>query len=257
MSFLSLQLSPSGSWAAWLVWIAMAACIGGVFIFVGLSMEKCASKQPSFTKKSKSLESCGEWIVMVGVLIEIFSTGAFAIRGEMETRQIKAQEAKNDPMNQPIVSISATAFLHGTNLINRQRSLINAIIAIGTKDSFINPNLSEQFHLLCYQLNTASYADEWRMGFEPSPDLIKNFSECFRGKSASYIASNMNFLTIRMASSSTNGAWISGNVIVYVNGVIQKQFDLENGPGLQTSYGGIPFWELIATNKTEGATDLK
>lgn len=85
---------------------------GGAFILVGLSMEKYAGKQPSFTKRSKAIEDWGEWLVIFGVFIEILSTGAFAIRGEIEYKQ-------RAPKNLPIRSVAADVnlVLRGTNVL--------------------------------------------------------------------------------------------------------------------------------------------
>jgi hypothetical protein len=113
MILASLKFSPSSTWLAWLVWIAIAACAGGICIFVGLLLETLAEKEwfPTFAnfKLWKSLKRCGEIGVLIGVFLEIVSTGVFAIRGEIEIRQIRADAAKHDPHNLPIQSVSAYA----------------------------------------------------------------------------------------------------------------------------------------------------
>jgi len=109
MTIASVVLSPSETWLAWLVWIGFAACVGGAFIFIGLLLETLAEKDkfPSVDnfRKWKRRKRCGEILVLIGVFIEIVSTGTFAIRGEFESRQTNNRIKIADPRNLPIVSI--------------------------------------------------------------------------------------------------------------------------------------------------------
>jgi hypothetical protein len=107
----SLGASPSSSWLVWLVLIAVCACIGGVFVFVGLLLEKVFEKKAYRNMvdfwRCKSWREKGWKILMLGIFIEIVSAAAFAVRGELEMRQIRINEAKNNPLNQPVADISA------------------------------------------------------------------------------------------------------------------------------------------------------
>lgn len=98
--------SPSSSWFTWLVFIASAACVGGIILLIGLAMEK-ASERPWYRNSKdlgfwKHVKHIGEWLVIGGVVIEIVSTAIFAVRGEIENRRL-------DPLNQPVSDISAFA----------------------------------------------------------------------------------------------------------------------------------------------------
>jgi hypothetical protein len=91
----SLGLSPSATWWAWLFWIGLAACAGGVSIFIGLLLETLAEKDQFPTVGNfrlwKRRKRWGEIWVLIGVFIEILSTGAFAIKGELESRQTNSK----------------------------------------------------------------------------------------------------------------------------------------------------------------------
>jgi len=121
MIFASLGSSPSASWLIWTVLISWAACIGGIIVFCGLWMEKNAGKKEFLDigdfRWQKLKAKIGWWILMLGIAVEIVAALALTVRGELEMRQIKINEAKMDPLNQPISSVTATARLivRGTN----------------------------------------------------------------------------------------------------------------------------------------------
>jgi hypothetical protein len=100
-------------------WFVLSACIGGVIVLVGLLMETLADKKWFGTLKSfrrcESIKHCGEWAVILGVLIEVVVAG-WSAKDEWQTRQIAI---KDSPLNQPIKSIQVHVFLEiaGTNFI--------------------------------------------------------------------------------------------------------------------------------------------
>ena len=115
MIFSSLQSSSPFAWHAWLVLIAWMASIGGFVVLVGLVMEKFFEK-PKYRsvtdfRKSKSRKGFGEWLVIIGVGVEIVSAIVLALRGEIENKHITTEQAALEPTNQPISDMSATAIL--------------------------------------------------------------------------------------------------------------------------------------------------
>jgi hypothetical protein len=81
-------------------WVVVFAASGGVIVFVGLLMERFSEKDwhqnLSDFRRCKSISVCGEWIVMVGILIEI-GVGIFSAIDVWET----------EPSNRPIRDMSA------------------------------------------------------------------------------------------------------------------------------------------------------
>jgi hypothetical protein len=81
-------------------WVVVFAASGGVIVFVGLLMERFSEKEwhknLSDFRRCKSTNVWGEWIVMVGILIEI-GVGIFSA--------IEVWE--NEPANRPIRDMSA------------------------------------------------------------------------------------------------------------------------------------------------------
>lgn len=85
-------------------WVVLLAISGGAFVLVGLLMERFSEKTQyenlSDFRRCKSRKVCGEWWVIAGIVVEI-GVGIFS-----------AVDAwRNDPLNRPIRTISATAFL--------------------------------------------------------------------------------------------------------------------------------------------------
>ena len=88
-------------------WLVVVAASGGVFVFVGLLMERFSEKDwhknLSDFRRSKSRMVWGEWIVIAGIVVEI-GVGIFSAVDAWQTRQMAI---KDDPLNQPISEISA------------------------------------------------------------------------------------------------------------------------------------------------------
>jgi hypothetical protein len=130
----SLNSSPSSSWLAWLILIAVFACVGGVLVFVGLLLEKVFEKKSYLNMVDfwccKSWREIGWKILMVGIFVEIVSAGAFAIRGEIENRQ----NAKNNPLKQPVSQVYAILRfeINATNFdIKKPVSLDSSWMSVG------------------------------------------------------------------------------------------------------------------------------
>jgi hypothetical protein len=92
-------LSPSESPSFW-GWPA-AASIGGVFVFIGLWMERGIEKHwfsnIKDLKRQRCKESLGWKILMVGILIEIGIGFAIAVKDEIENIKTKIEQAKLEP----------------------------------------------------------------------------------------------------------------------------------------------------------------
>jgi hypothetical protein len=94
-------------------WVVIIAGSGGVFVLVGLLMELFSEKELHKNvddfRRCKSRKILGERLVIFGIAIEIFVAGWTAI-----------DEWQNDPLNQPIASVSANVSLvtAGTNHIS-------------------------------------------------------------------------------------------------------------------------------------------
>ena len=102
--------SSSSSW-----WISQAsiwflAAIGGLIVFRGLWLEYKGRKYGYFHVQKRKVE-CGEVWVMVGIVIEIIVGIGFAVKESWQARQTASVIAKNDPRNQNISDMSATAIL--------------------------------------------------------------------------------------------------------------------------------------------------
>jgi len=107
--------SSSVSNLLWSSVICSAAALGGLLVFVGLSMEGSPSEKP-FTnvdvfRRHKSQGKWGWRILMFGIVVEIVVAVWFAARDIGQVRQIKKEIAANDPRNLPISSLTATAWL--------------------------------------------------------------------------------------------------------------------------------------------------
>src|ERR1700733_3746266 len=89
-------------------WTLFWATVGGIAVFIGLSIEKLAElmndafQAPPY-KPHKALGELGWAVLMIGILIEIIVGGSTAL-DEWQTRQMVI---KNDPLKQPIVSFTA------------------------------------------------------------------------------------------------------------------------------------------------------
>ena len=101
--------------AASMFWTAFTACVGGVLVFCGLWIEKRAEKE-AFADirdfwRQKRRANLGWWLLMLGIALEIVTACALAVKEEMQMKQIRIAEARNDPRNQPISDMSASAIL--------------------------------------------------------------------------------------------------------------------------------------------------
>jgi hypothetical protein len=107
-------------WLSLSVLVPLWASIGGMIVFLGLWLEKEADNERRKEHLSNLVDNAkrvqlkatlGWWLLMAGIAVETLTAFALAVRGEKETRQIKENAAKNDPLNQPISDMSATAIL--------------------------------------------------------------------------------------------------------------------------------------------------
>lgn len=105
-------------------WFVLSACIGGVFVLVGILMEVLAEKASFKNTKSQRrwalIKVSGEWILIFGIVVEVVVAGLSA-KAEWQTRQLAI---KNDPINQQIRSINVQLYLvlNDTNLFNNKDS---------------------------------------------------------------------------------------------------------------------------------------
>jgi hypothetical protein len=83
-----------------LFWFVVYAGLGGLFVFVGLLMEKFWEKKwhsnISDFRRSKTIREIGEWIVIGGIVAEIIVAVSFA-----------KVDWENDPLNRPIRDMAA------------------------------------------------------------------------------------------------------------------------------------------------------
>ena len=91
-----------------LFWPIVIAGSGGVFVLIGLLMEMFAEKpwhkNLSDFRRSKCINLCGEWLVIIGICTEIYVAADAAIK----ERKTETAIAKNDPMNRPVENISCS-----------------------------------------------------------------------------------------------------------------------------------------------------
>ena len=83
-------------------WTVLSAAIGGLIVFFGLVLEQLAEKSwyasVRASKFWKSTKVAGEWLVLIGVGIEVMVAAVTA-----------ANEWGSDPLKKPIASASASA----------------------------------------------------------------------------------------------------------------------------------------------------
>ncbi|HEX3856894.1 MAG TPA: hypothetical protein VHY30_06330 [Verrucomicrobiae bacterium] len=79
-------------------WAVVFAGAGGVFVFVGLLMELETGWHKNLVafRRYKARKFCGEWLVIIGIVIEIF----VAVLSAIDAWQ-------NEPLNRPVSDISA------------------------------------------------------------------------------------------------------------------------------------------------------
>lgn len=115
--------SINSSLASSLFWTAFWAGIGGLLVLLGLCLEKKADKKiyrnVSDLRRQKSISEFGWGILIAGIVVEIVTACVAAVSGNIEMKQIKINEANNDPLNQPVSDVSAVVRikLAGTNFI--------------------------------------------------------------------------------------------------------------------------------------------
>jgi len=107
--------SSSLSWLVGEFFISLVAISGGVLVLRGLWIEKKADKEEYLDVddfRSSKLKSKRGWkMLMWGIFVETAVAGIFAAKDGWEIRQIEINAAKNDPRNQNISDMSATAIL--------------------------------------------------------------------------------------------------------------------------------------------------
>lgn len=85
-------------------WFVFFACVGGIFVLIGLLMEQFSEKK--WHKNINDFRGCkrrkfwGEWLVITGILVEIIVAGWSA-----------KEELLNNPERRPLNSLQATAML--------------------------------------------------------------------------------------------------------------------------------------------------
>src|ERR1039457_1831633 len=113
--------SPPSSW--WVVEfiVSVLAASGGIIVLWGLLWEEYGEKEEyrgvADFRLSKQKAKCGRNILIIGIAWEIIL--AFGFTG-WQAWEIWATGAKNNPLNQPIRSVTASVdlFVEGTNGIN-------------------------------------------------------------------------------------------------------------------------------------------
>jgi hypothetical protein len=110
-------------WLSLSVLVPLWASIGGMIVLLGLLLEmewneKNEKLRPPFFSPYKSLQGCGWKILMFGIVVEIVTGIAVAAVEEIK-------EAKNNPLNQPIATLTASVSLMqlGTNRTSFDPSL--------------------------------------------------------------------------------------------------------------------------------------
>lgn len=99
------------------VWVIAIAAIGGMIVFAGLLIEKIAEwkSEKHIVKPCKGLSEWGWGILMAGIAIEI----GVAVWSATDAWQTRQAAIKNDPLNQPIASMTATISLALSGQTNR------------------------------------------------------------------------------------------------------------------------------------------
>jgi hypothetical protein len=122
--------------------VPLIASLGGMFVFLGLWVEKDAEKEerkyPSIFGRAVRLvklkSEIGWWILMAGIFVEIVVAIGFAVREGWVASKMADEIAKMDPRKQPIFSMEANAvfFVRGTtSFVQRLPSYDSAFFGSG------------------------------------------------------------------------------------------------------------------------------
>jgi hypothetical protein len=115
ISFVTLGCLVSFWWSTYSALIPLAASVGGMIVFLGLWIEKEADDE---TKKEQPASLAGDarysrkseigwWILMAGIFMEIITGCGLAAYDVWKAEKTAIQIAKNDPLKQPVTSLSA------------------------------------------------------------------------------------------------------------------------------------------------------
>ena len=211
------------------------ATIGGIAVFIGLLLEKFAEwVDERFLggtyKPHKTLESIGWCVLMLGILIEIGVAG-WSANDAWETKQAAI---KNDPLNQPITSVTARAWLwvistNGLDFVPRKFPK-NAFVTLKFGNAeHLNKSWPECI-LACKSAEHSNLTNGW-----PETTWVLEFDQnSFPGpanefelepKSARYING---WDTVELdAIFLPKGTEIAvGSITVTVNSAVEKRFDI-------------------------------
>lgn len=120
MIFASLGSSAGAPASPELVTLAIEAGIGGLIVFVGLLLEKISARDWYRSQSSRKwwtrIGTAGWCILMIGIALEIGAAVKFAVKDDISKKEIRKNAEKNDPLNQPITTLTAFANLELTDL---------------------------------------------------------------------------------------------------------------------------------------------
>lgn len=236
-----------------LFWTIVIAAIGGALVFVGLLLEQMAEKSwyenARDLKFSRRAKFTGEWLVIIGVGVEVVVGCNSAII-----------EWKNDPQKKPIASASAMARII-FKLENKPRSPLDSFFKPSENDT-VGWNAGVTFESgsnTLLSLRTTSDVSTWNMGseierecrilFKENPlDFLETESD--RNKILVKQFNDVDSVILYVSELQTNTEVVSGNVYLTVNN-LKWSFAI---PPQKTKWGLITMQKI--TNSA-GITESK
>lgn len=240
--------------------------------------DKKTYRDVSDLRWQKLKSEIGWWVLIAGIVVEIATACVVAVSGDIEMKQIKINEAKNNPLNQPISDVSANVNIKlagtnftesplwgaaavaslilddmkvwsgGTNVISGATTIEMGNL-LADKDDVRRVDYSE---LLSPRADTHGYV----LHFHPNNGLVP-FVPVFRitPQKAKLIIDAVRVLVIAVKFIPHDAELLGGDAEILINGNIRVDFDIlpqKAFPlpvGLSAKAGDSGF-TLIATNAT-------
>jgi hypothetical protein len=251
-----------------LVWPAFWACIGGLFAFVGLSMEKLWDKRsyPSVhdLRRSKRISATGWWVLMLGIAIEVGTAGWLAYREESAMRQAVIQIANNAPLNQPVSDISARVVFKV-----KGREFKEAPLWGSPPVAYLMLCGSNQYYSAVGEFGFLPSSDLYRINYGPEdshgyilhfrPEGLFTFTGGMAGmppKKTSEVMAQVHLVRVDLKFVPHDSEVEGGTVDILINGGIRKVFTISPQTALATNLGGLgdvpgnSGFTILATNST-------
>ena len=262
MIFTTGSLLSLSYWYSWAGIIPAAASIGGMVVWMGLWIEKeaddDAKKEEHLSEFIRIKAKLGWRTLMIGITIEIVTGSGLA------TFDI-VNGAQNDPLNQPVSTISAFAQINvaGTNLFdtttahigNQNRGFVSLM---GLNLSGIQPTNGTRSELGFETLVSMDFFPMLSAASVPTNCLyIMHFESEFGPTTAIKTAKEIdrvNFLRIAPLFLKTNSEILGGKVSLVINSSVKREFRIVPQNDFNNSQN--PFMGVVVIATNSGPTEI-